>query len=138
MEAPDELQVNTVSQHATNTNAQKPKPTFHHCKKPGLYRNQWRLLKKQSEPAGNTQNNPGYENSGSNNSIPHNNKSNSNKNKNSNRAHRNLKTVYPTSETCDKTNHFTERWYVGANAANRPFPWKIEQKRQNELQQQDS
>ena len=29
--APDELQINTVSQQPKNTNADKPKPTCHHC-----------------------------------------------------------------------------------------------------------
>ena len=33
-------------------------------------------------------------------------------------------TLYPPCETCGKTNHSTERCYVGANAANRPLPWK--------------
>ena len=31
---PDELKLNTVSQLATNTNGDRPKPTCHHCKKP--------------------------------------------------------------------------------------------------------
>ena len=39
-ETPDELQINTVSQQPTNTNADRPKPTCHHCKKPGLHRKQ--------------------------------------------------------------------------------------------------
>ena len=43
LEAPDELQINTVSQQPRNTNADRPKPTCHHCKKPGHYRNQCRL-----------------------------------------------------------------------------------------------
>ena len=59
LEAPDEQRINIVSQHATNINADKPKPTCHHCKKPGHYRNQCRLLKKQREQTENTQNNPG-------------------------------------------------------------------------------
>ena len=33
LEAPDELQRNTVSQQTTNTNADKPKPTCQQCKK---------------------------------------------------------------------------------------------------------
>ena len=33
LEAPEELQINTVSQQATNTNANRPKPTCYHCKK---------------------------------------------------------------------------------------------------------
>ena len=46
LEAPDELPINNVSQQPTNTNADRAKPTCHHCKKPGHYRNQCRLLKK--------------------------------------------------------------------------------------------
>ena len=45
LEAPDELQLNTVSQHATNTNANRPNLTCHHCRKPRHYSNQCRLLK---------------------------------------------------------------------------------------------
>ena len=37
---------------------------------------------------------------------------------------RKSRTLYPRCETCGKTNHSTERCYVGANAANRPLPWK--------------
>ena len=47
LEAPDELPINNVSQQPTNTNADRPKPTCHHCKKLGHYPNQCRLLKKQ-------------------------------------------------------------------------------------------
>ena len=39
LEAPDELQINTVSHNTANTNADRPKPTCHHCRKPGHYRN---------------------------------------------------------------------------------------------------
>ena len=45
---------------------------------------------------------------------------------------RNSRTLYPPCESCGKTNHSTERCYVGANAANRPLPWK------NKPQQQDA
>ena len=45
---------------------------------------------------------------------------------------RKSRTLYPPCETCGKTNHSTERCYVGANAANRPFPWK------NKPQEQDA
>ena len=37
---------------------------------------------------------------------------------------RKSRTVYPPCETCGKTNYSIERCYVGANAANRPLPWK--------------
>ena len=44
-----------MSQHATNSNADRPKPTCHHCKKPAHCRNQCRLLKKQREQLENIQ-----------------------------------------------------------------------------------
>ena len=47
LEASDELQINIVSHQLTNANAGRPKPTCQHCEKPGYYRNQCRLLKKQ-------------------------------------------------------------------------------------------
>ena len=45
---------------------------------------------------------------------------------------RKSRTPYPPCETCGKTNHSTARCYVGANAANRPLPWK------NKPQEQDA
>ena len=59
LEAPDKQQVNSVSQHATNNNADRPKPTCHHCKKSGNYRNHCRLLKKQREQIETNHINPG-------------------------------------------------------------------------------
>ena len=35
LEAPDGLQTNTVSQQLTNANADRHKPRYHHCEKPG-------------------------------------------------------------------------------------------------------
>ena len=64
LEAPDELPINNVSQQPTNTNTDRPKPTCHHCKKPGHYKNQCRLLRKQREQTDDTHNNPGNKNSG--------------------------------------------------------------------------
>ena len=56
LKAPDELQINTVSQHPTVTNAHRPKTTCHHCKKkPGYYRNLCRSWKKQREQTEITQ-----------------------------------------------------------------------------------
>ena len=60
-------------------------------------------------------------NSDTNDSIPNNHK-----------IGRKSRTLYPPCETCGKTNHSTERCYVGANAVNRPLPWK------NKPQQQDA
>ena len=51
LEAPDELQINTVAQQATQGNSEKPKPTCHHCKKPGHYRNHCRQLKQKKDRA---------------------------------------------------------------------------------------
>ena len=115
----DELQINTMSHNTANTNADRPKATCHHCKKPVPCRNQCRLLKKQKEQSENTQNNPGNKNSGANNSYPNNNTKNNNNNfKNSNRAEKKPKNVYPPCDTCGKTNYSTENCYYGANAAN--------------------
>ena len=47
LEAPDELQINTASHNTANANADRPKPTYHHCKKSGHYINQCRLLERQ-------------------------------------------------------------------------------------------
>ena len=105
------------------------------------YRNQCRLLEKQREQTENTQNIPENKNSDANNYNPNSyvNKINNNHNnyKNSNRAERKPETVYPPCETCGKTNHSADRCYVGANAANRPLPWKRKPEGQSGLHQQD-
>ena len=133
LEAPDELPINNVSQQPTNTNADRPKPKCHHCKKPGHYRNQCRLLKKQLEQTENNQNNPGNKNSDTNTSNSNKNVNKNNNNRNSNKAERKPKTVYPPCETCGKTNHSTEKCYFGANAANRPPPRHRGPERQNQV-----
>ena len=133
LEAPDELPINNVSQQPTNTNADRPKPTCHHCKKPGHYRNQCRLLKKQREQAENNQNNPGNKNSDTNTSNPKSNVNKNNNNRNNNKAETKPKTVYPPCETSGKTNHSTMKCYFGANAANRPPPRHRRPERQNRV-----
>ena len=135
LEAPDELQINTVSQSTVNANADRTKPTCHYCKKPGHYKNQCRLLKKQREQTDDNQNYPRNKNSDANTSNPNGNVNNpNNNNRNSNRAETKPKTVYPPCETCGKTNHSTERCYRGANAANRPPPRQRRPERQNQVQ----
>ena len=47
LETPDELQINTVTQRATQENPEKRKLLCHHCKTPGHYRNQGRQLKQE-------------------------------------------------------------------------------------------
>ena len=133
LEDPDELPINNVSQQPTNTNSDRPKPTCHHCKKPGYYRNQCRLLKTQREQIENNQHNPGNKNSAANTSNPISNVNDNNNNKNCNKAERKRKTVYPPCETCRKTNHSTEKCYFGANAANRPLIRHRKPERQNQV-----
>ena len=53
-------------------------------------------------------------------------------NPNNHKIDRKSRILYPPCETCGKMNHSTERCYVGANAANRPLPWK------NKPQEQDA
>ena len=92
LETPVELQINTVSHNAVNSNADGPKPTCHHCEKPGHYRIQCRLLKKQREQTEKNQNFPGNKNSDGNTSNASSNVNNhNNNNKNSNRAEKSRK-----------------------------------------------
>ena len=97
MEAPHELQIDTVSHNTVNANADRPKPTCHHCKKPGLYKNQYQLLKKQREQTESNQTNPGNKISDATTSNPSSkvNNQNNNEKKNKSRADRKPKTVYP-------------------------------------------
>ena len=55
-EAPDELQIFTMTQQPTKQNPQKPKPNRHQCKKPGHYRNQCRQLKREKDQTRNNTN----------------------------------------------------------------------------------
>ena len=41
------------------------------------------------------------------------------------------RTLYPPCETCGKTNHSTERRYVGANAVNSSLPWRSKPQQQD-------
>ena len=52
-EAPDEMQINTVTQQASQQNSDKSKATCHHCEKPGHYRNQCRQLKREKDQVQN-------------------------------------------------------------------------------------
>ena len=56
LEAPDEMPINTVTQHAPQQNSNKPDPTHHHCKKPGHYQNQCRQLKREEDQTRNNTN----------------------------------------------------------------------------------
>ena len=96
LEAPDELQLNTVSHNTVNANANRTKPTCQYCKKPGHYKNHCRLLKKQREQTENNQNYPGNKNGDANTSNPNGSVKNpNNNNRNSKRAKRKPKAVCP-------------------------------------------
>ena len=140
LEAPDELQINTVTQQFRQQNSEKPKPTCHHCKKPGNYRNQCRQIKREkyqarnnTNSADNTNNNNG---SGQTNSNSNNKDSNNtNGNNTINQRDRNSRPVFPPCETCGRTNHSTEKFYFAANAAKKPAPRNIRPEGQNQVQE---
>ena len=143
LEAPDEMQLNSVMQQATQQNSEKPKPTCHHCNKPGHYRNQWCQLKREKDPAQNNtdsaatnKNNNGsaQTNSNPNQKVPVANKANNA----NNQRDRKTRPVFPPCETCGRTNHSTERCYLGANAANRPPPRNRRPEGQNQAQQRST
>ena len=139
LEAPDEMQINTVMQQDTQQNSGKPKPTCHHCKKPGHYRNQCRQLKRGKDQAQNNIdsaadnkniNGSAQTNSNLNHKVPVANKANNA----NNQRDRKTRPVFPPCETCGRTNHSAERCYFGANAANRPPPRNRRSEGQNQAQ----
>ena len=143
LEAPDEMQLNTVMQQDTQHNFEKPKPTCHHCKKPSHYRNQCRQLKREkdqgqsnTDTAANNKNNIGsaQTNSNPNHKVPVANKANNANNQRDSKP----RPVSPPCETCGRTNHSTERCYLGANAANRPPPRKRRPEGQNQTQHRNT
>ena len=139
LEALDEMPINTVTQQVTQQNSEKPKPSCHHCKKPGHYRNQCRQLKREKDQirnntngAGNRKNNNGsaQTNSNSNNKVSN----NTNANNTNNQRDRRSRPFYPPCEFCGRTNHSTEKFYLGADAANRPPPRNRRPEGQNQSQ----
>ena len=54
-----------------------------------------------------------------------------NSNPNNNKNDRKFRIVCPTSETSGKMNNSTDRCYGGANAVNRPLPWKSKPQQQD-------
>ena len=142
LEASDELQIKTVTQQLTQTKSGKPKPTCHHCKKPGHHQNQCRQLKQETDFAknntnsagnNNKNNNAGQTNSNSNNKIP----KNTSVTNTNNRNDRKPRPVYAPCETCGKTNHSRKKCYIRANAANRPPPGNRRSERQNQGQEKN-
>ena len=141
LEAPNEVQINTVTQQATQQNQRKPQPTCHHCRKPRHYRNQCRQLKREKVQArnntfsaGKNNNNGGQTNSNSNNRTPN----NTNANITNNRNDREPRPVCSPCDNCGKTNHSADKCYFGANAANRPLPRNRQPEGQNQVQQRNA
>ena len=140
LEAPDEVSINTVTQQAPQQNSDKPKPTSHHCKKPSHYQNQCRQLKREKDQTLNNTNSANNNNgSAQTNSNPNNKVANITKANNiSDQRDRRSGPVFPPSETCGRTNHSTEKCYLGANAANRPPPLNRRPQGQNQVQQRNA
>ena len=141
LEAPEEMPINIVTQQAPQQNSYNPRPTCHHCKKPGHYPNQCRQLKREKDQTGI------YTNSANNNNGTAQTNSNPNKNKVANNTKgnnindqrdRKSRTAFPPRETCGTNNHPTEKCYLGANAANRPPPRNRRREGQNQGQQNNA
>ena len=141
LEALDEMLMNTVTQQAPQQNSNKPRQTCHHCKKPGHYQNQCRQLKQEKHQTRNNTNSANNNNgSAQTNSKPNNNKVANNTKGNSinNQRDRRSRPVFPPCEACGRTNHSTEKSYLGANAANRPPPQNKRPERQNQGPQKNA
>ena len=141
LEAPDEMPINTVTQQAPQQNSNKPRPTCHHCKKPGHYRIQCRQLKREKDQVQNSTNSANNNNgSAQTNSNPNTNKvaNNTKGNNTNNQRDRRPRPVFPPCETCGRTNHSTEKCFLGANAANRPPPRNRRPEGQNQSQQNNA
>ena len=144
LEAPDELQINTVTQQATQQNSGKLKLTCHTCKNPGHYKYQCRQLKPEKDQA-LTNTNSAVNNKNNNGGVqtnfnPNNKKLSNNTNANNinNQKDRRTRPVYPPRETFGKTNHSIEKCYLGASAASRPPPGNRRPEGQNQVQQRNA
>ena len=140
LEAPDEMPINTVTQQAPQQNSNQPRPTCHSCKKPGHYQNQCRQLKREKDQTQNNTNSTNSNNgSAQPNSNPNNKVANNAKANNINiQRDRRSRAVFPPCETCGRTNHSTEKFYLGANAANRPPPRNRRPEEQNQGRQSNA
>ena len=134
LETPDEIPINTVTQQAPQQNSSKPEPTCHHCKKPGHYQNQCRQLKREKDQTRNNTIVPTITMVVPNNKTANNTKANNINNQRDRRP----RPVFPPCERSGRTNHSTEKCYLGANAANRPPPRNRRPERQNQNQQRNA
>ena len=136
LEAADEMPINTVTQQAPQQNSNKPRPTCHHCKKPGHFQNQCRQHKSEKDQTRNNTNSANNNNgSAQTNSNPNNKVANNTQaNKINNQRDRRSRPVFPPCEICGRNNHSTEKCYLGENAANRPPPRNRRPEGQNQVQ----
>ena len=139
LEAPDEMPINTVTQQAPRQNSDKPKPTCHHCKKPGRYQNQCHQLKREKDQTRNNTNSDNNNGNAQTNSNPNNKfENNTRGNKINNQRDRRSRPVFPPCEACGRNKHSTKKCYLGANAANRPPPRNRRPEGQNQGQQNNA
>ena len=145
LEAPDEMQLNTVTQQATQQNSALKNPNqlatiainqvtieisaVNSKEKKNQARNN-----RDSVDNSNNSNGSAQTNSKPNNKVSN----NTNANNTNNQKHRRTRPVYPPCETCGRNIHSTERCYLGANAANRPPPRKRRPEGQNQAQQRNT
>ena len=141
LEAPDEMPINTVTRQTPQQNTNRPRPTCYHCKKPGHYQNQCRQLKREKDQTRNNTNSANNNNGSAQiNSNPNNNKvaTDTKGNNINNQRDGRPKPVFSPCETSGRTNHSTERCYLGANAAKRPPPRNRRPEGQNQSQQNNA
>ena len=139
LEAPDEMPINT--QQAPQQNSNKARPTCNHFKKPGHYQNQCRQLNREKDQTRNNTNKANNINgSAQTNSNPNHNKVANNTRGNNMKSQRDRRSrpVFPSFEKCGRSNHSTEKCYLGANAANRPPPRNRRPEEQNQSQQNNA
>ena len=134
------MPINTVTQQTPQRNSERPKPTYHNCKKTGHYQNQCRQIKRRKDqPRNHTNSANTNDGSAQTNSNPNNKVSNNTKADNIIiERDRRPRFVFPPCETCDGANHSTEKCYVGANASNRPPPRNRRPEGQNQVQQRNA
>ena len=141
LEAPDEMPINTVTQEPHSKAPINPDQRATIVKKTGHYQSQCRQLKREKDQTrNNTDSATSNNRSAQTNSNPNNNKvtDNAKGNNTNNQRDRKPRPVFPPCETCGRTNHSTERCYLGANAANRP-PFKNRRPQgQNQSQQNNA
>ena len=125
-----------MSQIAAKTNAERPKPTCHHWRKPGHYGNQCHLLKTQRKPAENTQIIPGNETVASKTLFPRTTLTTITIKTAIEQTENQKLFVHPVRHVAKRTT--PQRCYVGANAGNGPLRRKSKVEGQNGPQQQDA